>query len=251
MVSFDPTRPDFTPYGFTCVRRAMSETTGDRRRSDFESFSQWERDLKSPSEDAKRLVLLEMETHLLRLALGLPALPPLRAGERLLVDTSRSPKAKMYTVNRDDVHWDGGLRGDRFDVCRETMIPHMWTIFSDVHESHAWANFEMAAGVAERQRTFTAQPETIAVAQVVTLTKPAVAQQRPAWTADQLYREAAPTTARPIQLKLVPYYAWGNRGDPEMTVWLPARCESADRGSEVRDHHNPRSPDLRPLTSAL
>jgi AraC-like DNA-binding protein len=161
MVSFDPTRPDFTPYGFTCVRwspspmrrpdhhneieinflhsgwvtyllggekvrieagrlsafwaaiphqvidygdetdyfvatipfawflqcklperlqqpllqgRVMSEASDDRTRPDFELFSQWERDLKSPSEDAKRIVLLEMEARLLRLALGLPAL---------------------------------------------------------------------------------------------------------------------------------------------------------------------------------
>lgn len=73
----------------------------------------------------------------------------LRAGERSLVDTTRSPEAKMYMVDLDDVHWDGGLLGERFEVCRATMVPHMWTIFSDVHESHAWANFEMAAGVGE------------------------------------------------------------------------------------------------------
>jgi DUF1680 family protein len=37
----------------------------------------------------------------------------------------------------------------------------------------------------------------------------------------QLYRELAPATARSIVLKLIPYYAWGNRGPSEMTVWLP------------------------------
>ena len=43
----------------------------------------------------------------------------------------------------------------------------------------------------------------------------------PAWTAGELYREAGRPDVRPIELKLVPYFAWGNRGDAEMSVWLP------------------------------
>jgi DUF1680 family protein len=41
-----------------------------------------------------------------------------------------------------------------------------------------------------------------------------------AW-GEQLYRELRPTESRPIDLKLIPYYAWANRGKSEMTVWLP------------------------------
>ena len=82
---------------------------------------------------------------------------------------------------------------------------------------------DIALALDEAPRAFTARRETIAGASVVTLSTPAVALQRPAWSADQLYREAAPTRARPVELKLVPYYAWGNRGDTEMTVWLPVR----------------------------
>ncbi|MDP6775867.1 MAG: glycoside hydrolase family 127 protein, partial [Candidatus Latescibacteria bacterium] len=37
----------------------------------------------------------------------------------------------------------------------------------------------------------------------------------------QLYREAAPLEPETIRIKLIPYYAWNNRGVPEMTVWLP------------------------------
>jgi DUF1680 family protein len=37
----------------------------------------------------------------------------------------------------------------------------------------------------------------------------------------ELYRELGPAGARTLGLKLVPYYAWGNRGRSEMTVWLP------------------------------
>lgn len=71
------------------------------------------------------------------------------AGERSLIDTTRSPSAKFYMPDLADVKWNGGLLGERYDVCRDTMIPHMWTIFSDPLESHAWDNFLMAAGMGE------------------------------------------------------------------------------------------------------
>jgi uncharacterized protein len=75
--------------------------------------------------------------------------PQLRAGDRALVDTSRSPEAKMYMVDLGDVHWTGGLLGERFEVCRTTMVPHMEEIFRNPKESHAWDNFLMAAGLGE------------------------------------------------------------------------------------------------------
>ena len=70
-------------------------------------------------------------------------------GEKALIDTTRSPQALMYMPDLADVRWNGGLLGDRFDVCRDVMIPHMWEIFRDPHESHAWDNFLMAAGLGE------------------------------------------------------------------------------------------------------
>jgi DUF1680 family protein len=43
------------------------------------------------------------------------------------------------------------------------------------------------------------------------------------WAPGQLYRAAATPSPREFPLKLVPYFAWGNRGDTEMSVWLPGR----------------------------
>lgn len=37
----------------------------------------------------------------------------------------------------------------------------------------------------------------------------------------QLYRELTATTPTATDLRLIPYYAWGNRGRSEMTVWMP------------------------------
>jgi uncharacterized protein len=71
------------------------------------------------------------------------------AGEKALIDTSKSPHAQMYMVDLADTRWTGGLMGERFDVCREVMIPHLWEIFSDPNESHAWDNFLLAAGLGQ------------------------------------------------------------------------------------------------------
>ena len=78
---------------------------------------------------------------------ALLSLSAAHAGEKSLIDTTRSPSAKFYMPDLADVRWHGGLLGERFEVCRTTMVPHMWTIFSDKNESHAWDNFLMAAGL--------------------------------------------------------------------------------------------------------
>lgn len=39
----------------------------------------------------------------------------------------------------------------------------------------------------------------------------------------RLYRPVSPKKPAEIDLRLIPYYAWGNRGKTEMSVWLPVR----------------------------
>ena len=71
------------------------------------------------------------------------------AGDRGLIDTTRSPEAVMYMADLDDVRWTGGLLGERFAACRTSMIPYLWDVLRDPTESHAWDNFLMAAGEGE------------------------------------------------------------------------------------------------------
>ncbi len=80
----------------------------------------------------------------------------LHAGERALIDTTRSPSAKMYMVDLPDVKWTTGFWAERFEVCRTTMIPNMWRIFQDEKASHAWANYLIAAG--EQKGNFAGPP---------------------------------------------------------------------------------------------
>jgi len=37
----------------------------------------------------------------------------------------------------------------------------------------------------------------------------------------QLYRDLQDPERTKIDIRLVPYYAWGNRAEGEMTVWIP------------------------------
>lgn len=79
-------------------------------------------------------------------------------GEKSLVDTTRSPDAKMYMVDLADVRWTGGFWQERFDACQHTMVPHLWEIFSSDTESHAWANFLIAAGEKRSDNRFHGPP---------------------------------------------------------------------------------------------
>lgn len=55
---------------------------------------------------------------------------------------------------------------------------------------------------------------------VVTLEGTALAVPQADWNG-QLYRELPQRRDREIPLRLIPYYAWDNRGESEMSVWLP------------------------------
>ena len=55
---------------------------------------------------------------------------------------------------------------------------------------------------------------------VVVLESVASAAIEPRWEG-QLYRDLPAEKTRPINVKLIPYFAWSNRGPSEMTVWLP------------------------------
>jgi len=63
-----------------------------------------------------------------------------------LTNTTKSPYAKMHSVGLADVTWTKGFWADRFNVCKDTMLLNMWRIFDDPELSHAYRNFEIAAG---------------------------------------------------------------------------------------------------------
>jgi uncharacterized protein len=69
------------------------------------------------------------------------------AQDKGLTNTSKSSYAKLRSVNMGDVQWTQGFWADRFKVCKERMVPNMWRIYNDPNISHAFKNFEIAAGL--------------------------------------------------------------------------------------------------------
>lgn len=63
------------------------------------------------------------------------------------------------------------------------------------------------------------QPMKIGNGKMMALVGEARSQQNNNWNKG-LYRELNLAT-RPVKIKLIPYYAWANRGKTDMTVWLP------------------------------
>jgi len=62
-------------------------------------------------------------------------------------------------------------------------------------------------------------PMKIGNAEVMGLTGEAKLLQDSNWK-NRLYREIN-TSLKPVKIKLIPYYAWANRGKTDMTVWMP------------------------------
>ncbi len=72
---------------------------------------------------------------------------PANAQEKALTNNSKSPYAKLHGVDMGSVTWTTGFWADRFKVATETIVPNMWNIYNDPKISHAFKNFEIAAGL--------------------------------------------------------------------------------------------------------
>jgi DUF1680 family protein len=68
----------------------------------------------------------------------------------LLVSASvraQSPHGVLTGVGMNTVHWTKGFWAERFAICRDSMLPHLWRIYTDKKISHAFENFRIAAGL--------------------------------------------------------------------------------------------------------
>ena len=71
----------------------------------------------------------------------------MHAQEKGLVNTSKSSFARLHSPDMGSVHWTKGFWAERFQVCRDSMVPNIWRIYTDANISHAYKNFEIAAGL--------------------------------------------------------------------------------------------------------
>ena len=64
-----------------------------------------------------------------------------------ITNTSTSPYAKLRSVDIGAVRWTGGFWAQKFDLCHKKMVSNMWRLLADPQISHAYDNFQVAAGL--------------------------------------------------------------------------------------------------------
>lgn len=74
-----------------------------------------------------------------------------------------------------------------------------------------------------RDAKFAPQFDKQLLSGITALTTTVDAETAPAW-GDELYRELKSAVRKSVvEVRLIPYHTWANRGKSEMTVWLPSR----------------------------
>lgn len=71
----------------------------------------------------------------------------LHAQNQGLANTSKSKFSVLKPVGLGEVEWTTGFWADRFRVCRETMVPSILDQYMNPGLTHAFRNFEIAAGL--------------------------------------------------------------------------------------------------------
>lgn len=71
----------------------------------------------------------------------------IHAQDKGLVAVGESPYAQLKGVNMQDVVWTEGFWGEQFEVETQETLPFMWDLYHDEKATHAYRNFEIAAGL--------------------------------------------------------------------------------------------------------
>lgn len=82
---------------------------------------------------------------------------------------------------------------------------------------------DVALGVDSAHRHFAPEPISIGGVPMLALRGKAWDTREAPWGPRQLYRVLPAAAGREIDLTLIPYFAWDNRGLGDMSVWLPLR----------------------------
>jgi len=69
------------------------------------------------------------------------------SAQNSLVNTSQSPHAKLSSIGLSDVQWTKGFWAERFQVCKDSMVPHLWETYTSKTMCYAFQNFRIAAGL--------------------------------------------------------------------------------------------------------
>ena len=69
------------------------------------------------------------------------------SAQNALVNTSNSSYAKLQGTGLSDVQWTKGFWAERFAICRDSMLPHIWNTYTSKNICYSFENFRIAAGL--------------------------------------------------------------------------------------------------------
>jgi Uncharacterized protein conserved in bacteria len=69
-----------------------------------------------------------------------------QAQSNSLVNTSASAYAQLKPVDMNAVQWTSGFWAERMQICKDSMVPHLWHTYTSADISHAYQNFRITAG---------------------------------------------------------------------------------------------------------
>jgi hypothetical protein len=88
----------------------------------------------------------------------------------------------------------------------------------DIEQGHRINDIALPADI-----QFTEKKMTISGHEMVVLEGYAQLVNQDPWSNDQLYRDLRPVSKKQVKIRLIPYYAWDNRGIDDMSLWLPLK----------------------------
>ena len=86
----------------------------------------------------------------------------------------------------------------------------------DIEDGHRINDIAIPADI-----QFTEKKITICNREMIALEGEALLVNNDPWFNDQLYRDLRPVEKKMVKIRLIPYYAWDNRGIDDMSLWLP------------------------------
>ncbi len=70
-----------------------------------------------------------------------------QAQKTSLVNTSQSQYAKLSGIGMGDLQWTKGFWAERFQICKDSMVPHLWETYTSKNICYSFQNFRIAAGL--------------------------------------------------------------------------------------------------------
>ena len=104
------------------------------------------------------------------------------------------------------MHWTDGFWRQHYDQCRKVTLRKLWELASDPDSGHVLDNMRIGGGLAEEEFAGT--------------NGDALYRPESPWNTD-LYRKVERQPIRPLPIRMIPYFAWANRGPSAMSAWLP------------------------------